>query len=195
MTAAALTYQGRRRRFEVIFMAATGALGALPTFLAATLLAGVFAVWLRWLPVAGSGTWQQLVLPVLAISLAPTLLLARIIRLETLNVLAQDYIRTARSKRLPSLHLYAFHVLPNVLTAALTVAGLLFANLVGGTVLAENVFARVGLGTSLVQAVIAKDYPVVQGIVLVLGCTVVLVNLVVDVVLGLIDPRTLTRKA
>jgi peptide/nickel transport system permease protein len=117
------------------------------------------------------------------------------VRVETLNVLAQDYIRTARSKRLGSLLIYGRHVLPNVLTAALTIGGLVFANLVGGAVLVEAIFARAGLGTSLVQSVLTKDYPIVQGIVIVLGITVVLVNTIVDVALGLLDPRSLASQS
>jgi peptide/nickel transport system permease protein len=84
--------------------------------------------------------------------------------------------------------------MPNVLTAALTIGALVFATLIGSAVVVENVFARAGLGTALVQAVLAKDYPVVQGITIVLGVTVVVVNLVVDIILGLIDPRSLTRQ-
>jgi peptide/nickel transport system permease protein len=121
--------------------------------------------------------------------------LSRIVRVETFNVLAQDYIRTGRSKRLPALILYARHVLPNVSTAALTIGGLILASLLGGTVIVENVFAWPGLGTEIVQAVQARDYPIVQAVVLVLGAAVVIVNTVVDVVLAIIDPRSLVKKA
>jgi peptide/nickel transport system permease protein len=112
---------------------------------------------------------------------------------ETLNVLAQDYLRTARAKRLPAWLIYLRHVLPNVLTSALTIGGLIFSGLVGGTVVVENVFAWPGLGTALVQAILARDYPVVQGITLLLGLAVVVANTAVDAVLALIDPRILKR--
>ena len=86
------------------------------------------------------------------------------------------------------------HALPNVVTAALTVGGLLFAGLIGGAVVVENVFARPGLGTELVTAVLSRDYPVVQGIVLVLGVTVIVVNATVDILLAVIDPRSVAGK-
>jgi peptide/nickel transport system permease protein len=122
-------------------------------------------------------------------------ILARIVRVETLNVLAQDYIRTARSKRLPERLIYSRHVLPNVVTAALTIGGILFAAIVGGGVIIENVFSRAGLGTALVSAVLSRDYPVIQGVILVLGITVVVVNAIVDILLGVLDPRSLARQA
>ena len=195
MLAGALTREGRHRRGEVAFTAVTSIVGSLPEYLAATFLAFVFAVWLRILPVAGTEGWQSLVLPTLAISARPMAILARIVRVETLNVLAQDFIRTARSKRLPERLIYSRHVLPNVVTAALTIGGILFAAIVGGGVIIENVFSRAGLGTALVSAVLSRDYPVIQGVILVLGITVVVVNAIVDILLGLLDPRSLARQA
>jgi peptide/nickel transport system permease protein len=195
MLAGALTREGRHRRGEVAFTAVTSVVGSLPEYLAATFLAFVFAVWLRILPVAGTEGWQSLVLPTLAISARPMAILARIVRVETLNVLAQDFIRTARSKRLPERLIYSRHVLPNVVTAALTIGGILFAAIVGGGVIIENVFSRAGLGTALVSAVLSRDYPVIQGVILVLGITVVVVNAIVDILLGLLDPRSLARQA
>jgi peptide/nickel transport system permease protein len=195
MLAGAFTREGRHRRGEVGFTAVTSIVGSLPEYLAATFLAFIFAVWLRILPVAGTEGWQSLVLPTLAISARPMAILARIVRVETLNVLAQDYIRTARSKRLPERLIYARHVLPNVVTAALTIGGILFAAIVGGGVIIENVFSRAGLGTALVSAVLSRDYPVIQGVILVLGITVVVVNAIVDILLGVLDPRSLARQA
>jgi peptide/nickel transport system permease protein len=191
----ALTRDGRNKRLDIAFTAATSLFGALPEFLSATFLAFVFAVWLRLLPVAGDQGWQSLVLPIIAVSLRPILVLARIVRVETLNVLATDYIRTARSKRLSNRLIYARHVLPNVATAALTIGGLLFSGIVGGAVIVENIFNRPGLGTTLVTAVTARDYPVVQGIVLVVGFTVVVANAIVDISLTVVNPRSLSRTA
>jgi peptide/nickel transport system permease protein len=145
--------------------------------------------------VAGSDERAAIVLPAVAISLRPIAVLARIVRVETLNVLAQDYIRTARSKRLPDRLLYLRHALPNVLTAALTIGGLLFTGLLGGAVIVENVFAWPGLGTAVVDAVLSRDYPVIQGVILMLGAAVVFVNTLVDVLLGLVDPRSVIRSA
>ena len=195
MIAALFTRDGRHRVGEVTFTGATSVAGSIPEFLAATALAFVFAVWLRLLPVAGTEGWQSLVLPVAAVSIRPAATLARIVRVETLNALTQDYIRTARSKHLPELLIYVRHILPNVLTATLTIGGLLFANLVGGALVVENVFARVGLGTLIVNAVIAHDYPTIQGAILVIGFLVVIVNTIVDLALAAVDPRSLTKQA
>jgi peptide/nickel transport system permease protein len=194
MLAAAMTREGRRPKAELGFAGTTSVLGAIPDYLTGTILAFIFAVQFRLLPVAGSGSFEQLILPALAIAIPSTATLSRIVRVETLNVLAQDYIRTARSERIPPWRVYLRHALPNVLTAALTIGGLIFANLIGGAVVVENVFARAGLGSALVSAVIAKEYPIVQGIVLVLGVTVVVVNTIVDILLGVLDPRTLTKQ-
>jgi peptide/nickel transport system permease protein len=194
MISGALTREGRHRRFEVGFAGVTSVLGSVPDYLTGTVLAFIFAVEHRYLPVAGAGGLKHLVLPALAVSLAPAMTLARIVRVETLNVLAQDYIRTARSERLPPRLVYARHAFPNVLTAALTVGGLIFSGIIGGAVIVENVFARPGLGTALVQAVIDKNYPIIQGVTLVLGITVVLVTAIVDILLGIVDPRSLARQ-
>ena len=109
------------------------------------------------------------------------------------SLLSARWGSARRSKRLPDRLIYLRHTLPNVLTAALTVGGLLFAGLIGGAVIVENVFARPGLGTGLVNAVQARDYPVIQGITLVLGLGVVIVNTLVDIALAIVDPRSLTR--
>jgi peptide/nickel transport system permease protein len=194
MFAGAHTREGRHRRMEFGFTSVTSVLAAIPDYLTGTILVFLFAVQFRLLPVAGSGSFEELILPAIAVSLGPTMSLSRIVRLETLNVLAQDYIRTARSQRLPARTIYLRHTLPNVVTAALTIGGVLFANIIGGTVIVENVFNRPGLGTALVNAVVAKQYVLVQGITLVLGLFVVVVNAVVDVTLGLLDPRTLASR-
>jgi peptide/nickel transport system permease protein len=193
--AGALTRHGRHRGGELGFTTTTSVVGSLPEYLTGTFLAFLFAVWLRILPVAGSEGFASLILPTLAISLRPIAILARIVRVETLNVLAQDYVTAARSKRLPIRILYLRHVLPNVITAALTIGGILFASLIGGAVVVENVFARAGLGTALVTAVLDHDYPLIQGIALALGFTVVAVNTIVDILLTLIDPRSLAKQA
>lgn len=193
MLAGALTRDNRHPRGELVFAGTTSFLGAVPEFLFATFLVIVFAVYLRWLPVAGTAGWQSLILPIAAIATRPTMTLMRIVRVETLNVLAQDYIRTARSKRLPARVIYTRHCLPNVLTATLAIGGLLFAGLVGGAIVVENVFARnSGLGTALTDALLARDYPVVQGIVLVLGVIVISVNTIIDVLLAVLDPRSMS---
>lgn len=194
IVAAALTRDGRHRRLDVAFTGVTSVLGSVPSYFTATVLAFLFAVELRLFPVAGSSGLDSLVLPAISVCLAPLMTLARIVRVETLDVLAQDYIRTARSQRLPARLIYARHAFPNVLTAALTVSGVIFAEVIAGAVIVENVFARAGLGAALVDAVLAKDFYVIQGIALVLGVVVVVVNTLVDMLLAFVDPRSLAKE-
>ena len=195
LTMGVLTRGSRRRGTELTFTAAAVVLGAVPGFLLAFGLIDVFSVQLGWTPVALQGGFSSYVLPVLSLAIGPAVILARILRLEVLATLQADYVRTARAKRLRSARLYLGHVLPNALTATITVCGLLLAGLVAGTVLIENVFAWPGLGQTMVASIISKDYPVVQGIVLVYGTGVLLVNLVVDVTLAVLDPRSTIREA
>jgi len=194
MLAAAWTNNGRHPRSEVAFGGLTSMAGAIPDYVWGTILIFVFAVSLGTLPASGSGGIEYLILPAFALGLPMVANIARIVRVETLNVLAQDYTRTARSERIPGWRLYLRHALPNVLTATLTTGGLIFAGLIGGAVVVETVFARPGLGSALVTAVTSMNYPVVQGIILVLGLSVVLINTFVDVLLGILDPRTLAKR-
>lgn len=189
MLLAHLTKENRRPRLEVGFTATTSVVGAIPDFFLATVLVFVFAVSLGWLPAAGDDGVSTLVLPALALAIPPSAILMRIVRVETLNVLAQEYVRTARSKRLHEVRVYFRHLLPNVLTAALTIAGLIFASVIGGAVVIETLFARPGLGSTLVDAVHGRDYPVIQASVIVLGLVVVLINAIVDILLAIADPR------
>ncbi|MFD8570347.1 ABC transporter permease [Streptomyces sp. NPDC059639] len=191
---AALTRGGRRRGAELAFTGTSVLLAAVPEFLLAVVLAYVFGVRLGWFPVAGRQGPDSYVLPVLALAIGPASVLARIGRVEMLSVLSRDYVRTARAKRLPSHTVYLRHALPNALTATLTLGGLLLSALVAGTVLVENVFAWPGLGSTIVQSILQQDYPLVQGIVLVYGAGVLLVNLAVDVGLALLDPRSAIRE-
>jgi peptide/nickel transport system permease protein len=192
---AMLTRGGRRRGGELAFTSTSVVLAAVPDFLVAVGLVYLFAVHLHWFPVAGRGGAGSYVLPVLALAAGPAAVLARIVRVELLAVLGADFVRTARAKRLPARLLYARHALPNALTATLTLGGLLLSGLVAGTVLVENVFSWPGLGSTIVQSIQERDYPVVQGIVLVYGAGVLLVNLAVDVLLALLDPRSTIREA
>jgi peptide/nickel transport system permease protein len=191
---AVLTRDGRRRRLELGFTSSSVVLAAIPEFLLAVALVWIFSVNLGWVPVAGQDGFSSYVLPVVALALGPAAVLARIVRVETLAVLRADHIRTARAKRLPAPVVYLRHALPNAVTATLTLCGLLLGSLVAGTVLVENVFAWPGLGSTIVQSILAKDYPVVQGVVLVYGIGVLVVNLVVDVALALLDPRSTIRE-
>jgi peptide/nickel transport system permease protein len=187
---AILNRGNRHRAVRGAFSATTGLLVSIPDYVMATGLVALFAVTLDWLPVAGDEGWSSYVLPVAALALLPAAGLARVARVECADVLGEDYMRVARGKRLPPRQLYVRHALPNALTATLTVSGLIFSGLIAGTVIIENVFAWPGLGSAVVQAIIDKDYPLVQGIVLLLGGIALVVNTVVDVALGMLDPRS-----
>ncbi|MGO1853763.1 MAG: ABC transporter permease, partial [Microbacteriaceae bacterium] len=153
-------------------------------------LIALFSMWLGMFPPAGWGGAQNAVLPVLGLALGPMAYLARIVQVEMIKVLDSTYIATARAKRLPQRLILLRHALPNIITATLTVGGLLLSGLVAGTVIIETVFAIAGTGSTLVSAVGTKDYPMVQGMVLVYAAMVLAVNLVVDLILITIDPRT-----
>ncbi len=133
-----------------MFAGTSVVLGSIPDFLVGVGLVYVFAVTLAWLPVAGNDTLSSYILPVVALALGTSAVLARIVRVETLAVLETDYIRTARAKRLPALRINLVHALPNAVTATLTIGGLLLSSLIAGTVLVENVFAWPGLGSTIV---------------------------------------------
>jgi len=187
---AALTRDGRRRGVELGFTATTGTVAAIPTFLISVALVYLLAVTFHVFPVAGRAGVSSYVLPIAALALAPIASLSRIVRVEGLRVLEQDYIRTARGKRLPARIVYVRHALPNTLTPTLTLAGLLLGALLAGTVLVENIFAWPGLGTTLVQSVAQQDYPTVQALAVVFGTVILVANFAVDIALGAIDPRS-----
>lgn len=191
---AVLTRAGRRRGTELGFTGTAAAVSAIPEFLLAVGLIFGFGVTLAWLPVAGRSGPDSYLLPVLALSLGPALALARILRVEALRVLGEDYVRTARAKRLPQRLIYRRHVFPNALTALVTIGGVLLGSMLVGTVLVENVFAWPGLGFTIVNSILQKDYPLVQGVVLVYGAAVLLINLLVDVLLAIVDPRSTIRE-
>lgn len=192
---AILTQNGRHRRTEVAFAGATGFVQAIPDFVLATALVALFGVTWQILPVAESSGPSAYVLPVLSLTLGSIAVLSRVIRLEALRVLGEDYIRTARSKRLPARLVYVRHALPNMLTASLTISGLFLAGLVAGTVLVENVFAWPGIGSTVVRSVIARDYPIALTLSLLLAAITLTVNLIVDVLLAIIDPRSIIRES
>jgi peptide/nickel transport system permease protein len=189
-----LTRRGHGRRTELAFTTTSIVVATIPDFLIGVGLVYVFGVRLGWLPVAGDDTAAAYLLPVISLAIGPAAILARIVRVEMAGVLDADFVRTARAKRLPARTIYLGHALPNAVTAALTLCGLLLGAMVAGTVLVENVFAWPGLGSTIVTSILTKDYPVVQAIVLVYGVGVLVVNTVVDVALARLDPRSLIRE-
>lgn len=174
------------------FTVGTSLAGALPEYITGTLLILAFAITLRFLPVQGGTRPNEIVLPAICVAFAPTAVFCRLVRNETASVLGQEYIMTARSKRLPAWRLYLMHVLPNVVTSTLTLGGLILIALLGGTIITENVFNIPGLGSEIVQSILQSDYPATQGIILVLGLLAIAINASVDMALGIFDPRSLT---
>lgn len=189
-----LTRRGHGQRAELAFTTGSIVVATVPDFLIGVALVYFFGIRLGVFPVAGNDTAPAYVLPVFSLAIGPAAILARIVRVEMVGVLDADFIRTARAKRLPARTVYLRHALPNAVTGALTVGGLLLSAMVAGTVLVENVFAWPGLGSTIVRSILTKDYPVVQAIVLVYGIGVLIVNLVVDIALAVLDPRSKIRE-
>jgi len=170
---------------------------SLPVFVVGYVLAYVFALQFEWLPVQGytpfkSGVWpwlRNLILPALALGSVYIALIARITRASMLEVLQQDYVRTARAKGLGQRNILFVHALKNAAVPIVTVIGIGIALLIGGAVVTESVFAIPGLGRLTIDAILRRDYPVIQGIVLLFSFLYVLVNLMVDVTYTLVDPR------
>jgi peptide/nickel transport system permease protein len=170
---------------------------SLPVFVVGYMLAYVFALQFEWLPVQGytplaQGFWpwlQNLILPAVALGCVYVALIARTTRAAMLEVLSQDYIRTARAKGLGQRGILFVHALKNAAVPIVTVIGLGIALLIGGAVVTESVFAIPGLGRLTIDAILRRDYPVIQGIVLLFSFVYVLVNLMVDVTYTLVDPR------
>jgi peptide/nickel transport system permease protein len=170
---------------------------SLPVFVVGYVLAFVFALQFEWLPVQGYTPlaegflpWlQNLILPALALGCVYIALIARITRASMLEVLQQDYIRTARAKGLDQRSILFVHALKNAAVPIITVIGIGVALLIGGAVVTESVFAIPGLGRLTIDAILRRDYPVIQGIVLMFSFLYVLVNLMVDVTYTLVDPR------
>ena len=170
---------------------------SLPVFVVGYVLAYVFALQFDWLPVQGytplaEGFWpwlQNLILPALALGCVYIALIARITRASMLEVLQQDYVRTARAKGLDQRSILFVHALKNAAVPIITVIGIGVALLIGGAVVTESVFAIPGLGRLTIDAILRRDYPVIQGIVLMFSFLYVLVNLMVDVTYTLVDPR------
>jgi peptide/nickel transport system permease protein len=162
---------------------------SLPVFWSGFLLMMLFALELGWLPASGRGTWRHLVLPALAVGISSAAFIARITRGAMLETLSQDYVRTARAKGLPPRRVVRVHALRNALLPIVTVVGLQLGGLLGGAVLTETVFAWPGVGRLVVDAIIARDLPLVQGAVLVVSLLFILVNLVVDLSYAFINPK------
>ena len=162
---------------------------AMPSFWLGLLLIFVFSLHLGWLPATGGGDLLHLVMPSVALGMIAAAIIARLTRSSMLEVLGQDYVRTARAKGLGGWSVIVRHALRNALIPVVTVFGLQFGNLLAGAVIVETVFSRPGLGRLIVGGILAKDFPLVQGTVLFVAATYVLINVVVDVAYAYVDPR------
>jgi peptide/nickel transport system permease protein len=162
---------------------------AIPNFWLAVLLILVFSVKLDWLPVLGQGSLKAIVLPAIALGWGFAAIITRLVRTSMIEVLQQPYVTTARAKGLTSWVVVMRHALKNALIPVVTIVGLQVANLLSGAVVVESIFARQGIGALAVRGILAKDIPLVQGVVIFVAAIYVVVNLFVDLCYALLDPR------
>ena len=162
---------------------------SVPNFALGPLLILLFSVELGWLPVSGRGGVSHLVLPALTLGAALAAILTRMVRGAMLEELHSDYVRTARAKGLAERAVLFHHAFPNALIPIVTIVGLQFGTLLAGTIVTETIFSWPGIGRLAVQAIQSRDYPLLQGCILVIALSYVLVNLLTDIVYALVDPR------
>jgi peptide/nickel transport system permease protein len=180
-----------RRSTLVDYLATALALTGIstPIFWSGLILILLFSVTLGWLPAGGTGTLRHLVLPAVSLGFFGAGVLARQTRSGLLEVLGQDFVRTARAKGLPERLVVVKHALKNALIPVVTVLGDQFGRLLGGAILTETVFSWPGMGRYLIEAISQRDYPAVQGAILIFAAAVVVINLLVDLSYGALDPR------
>jgi peptide/nickel transport system permease protein len=162
---------------------------SMPSFWLGLLLIFFFSLRLEWLPATGGGDLRHLILPALTLGLGASAIIARLTRSTMLEVLRQEYITTARAKGLREFTVVLRHALRNALIPTVTILGLQFGQLLGGTVVIETVFGRPGIGRLIVSGILEKDFPLVQGIVLFIAVSYVTINLIIDLLYAVLDPR------
>lgn len=162
---------------------------SMPVFWIGILLILLFCVKLKWFPSSGWGTVKQMILPAITVGAQSVAVICRMTRSAMLEVIRQDYIRTVRAKGQTEFAITVRHALHNALIPIITVVGLQFGALLGGAIMAETVFAIPGLGRLMIDAIKARDYPIVQGVVLFVAVTFSFVNLIIDIIYGFIDPK------
>ncbi len=162
---------------------------SMPSFWLGLLLISLFSIWLGWFPIIGGSGWRGLALPAFALGFAAAAIIARMVRSSLLEVLGENYIVTARAKGIGERLVIVRHALRNAAIPVLTIVGLQFGGLLAGAVVVEQVFSRQGIGRMLVSALQSRDFPVAQGGVLFVAVVYVLVNLGVDLLYGVVDPR------
>ena len=179
--------RGTRYDYASTFLAVLGQ--SLPNFWLGIMLILLFGVALRWLPTSGFESWRHIVLPSITLAAFPTALVARLTRSSMLEILGRDYIRTGRAKGLAERSVVLRHALRNAAVPVLTVLGLQIGTLLGGAVITESVFAWPGMGKLVVDAIFFRDFPVVQTVLIFSATIFVVLNLVVDLLYTVIDPR------
>jgi peptide/nickel transport system permease protein len=162
---------------------------SVPDFWLGTILAVIFGVRLHWLPPAGTGGFSSIILPSVTLAIVVSATLTRLVRSSMVNIIGQDYVRTARAKGVRGRVVITKHVLRNALIPVVTIFGLTLGGLLGGAVILENVFAWPGLGTLAVSAVTNRDFPVIQGTTFFFAVILILANLLVDLSYAFLDPR------
>jgi peptide/nickel transport system permease protein len=162
---------------------------SMPSFWLGLLMIVTFSLHLGWFPATGGGDLHHLVLPAVTLGMIASAIIARLTRSSMLEVLGQDYVRTARAKGLAWWGVVVRHALKNALIPVITIFGLQFGNLLAGAVIVETVFSRPGLGRLIVGGILAKDFPLVQGTVLFVATAYVLINVLVDIAYAFVDPR------
>jgi peptide/nickel transport system permease protein len=166
---------------------------SMPVFWTGLVLVVVFSYWLRLFPVGGAGSFKHLVLPAVTLSLPSIAMISRMTRSSLLEVLKEDYVRTARAKGVSEKRVILKHALRNALIPIVTLSGLQLGQLMGGAILTETVFAWPGLGRLMVRAIFARDYILLQGAVLLFALAFVLINLIVDLSYSFLDPRVASK--
>ena len=178
----------RNKLVDKIIMVITTLFVSMPSFIMGTLLLALFAVQLRWLPANGS-TVKGLVLPVITLSLGPMAYITRLTRSSMLDVLGQDYIRTAKAKGVSGMNIIFKHALKNSLIPVITYCGPMIAGIVTGSLVVEQIFAVPGIGRAFVNSITGRDYPLIMGTTIILAALIVFMNLISDILYKVVDPR------
>lgn len=179
--------RGKWQDFTGMTLAVSGI--SLPNFWIGFLLIMLFSVKLRWFPTTGTGSWKNLVLPAIALGTSIAAIIARFTRSSIVEVLKEDYIRTARAKGLKEKTVTWGHAFRNSMISVVTVVGLQFGFLLGGSVVTEAVFAYPGLGQLLVESVNYRDYPAIQSLILIFSLQFIIINLIVDILYAVLNPE------
>ncbi|HTG69989.1 MAG TPA: nickel ABC transporter permease [Candidatus Udaeobacter sp.] len=185
-------YRGKWPDHVSRIFALTGA--SVPLFWLGLLLINLFAYKLHWLPMMGKGTFKQMILPSLTLGIGLSAEYSRLLRAGLLESMSEQYIRAARARGIPEWRVLSLHAMRAAMLPVITVCGMSIGSLLAGSVVTETLYSWPGLGTMAVSAIFERDYPIVQGFVLLMGMVVVGVNLLVDLSYGLLDPRIRSRK-